>query len=92
VAQRHVLAAVHGLVVLPRLEAVRSGRNHRDKTKVQRQLQGLVVLVAAVHDQVQRRGQGPDAAQQFAAFDGIGGLTRQPRKGYGRSSNLRQPL
>ena len=65
---------------------VRSGRNHGDKTKVQSQLQGLVVLVAAVHNQVQRPRQGPDAAQQFTAFDGVGGLPRREGKGYSRSS------
>src|SRR5271157_2983584 len=63
-----------------------SGWNDRDEAEVQRQLQGFVVLVSAVHDQMQGGRQGSDAAQQFAALDGIGGLPRRQGKGYGRSS------
>ena len=81
-----VASAVHGLVLLPRLQAVRSGRNYGDKTKVQSQLQGLIVLIGSIPDQVQWCWQGPNAAQQFAAFDGVGGLPGGEGKGYGRSS------
>src|SRR5208282_2988348 len=81
-----VAPAVHGFVVLPGLQSVGSGWDQRDETKVQSQLQGLVVLVGPVHDQVQRRRQGSDAAQQFAAFDGVGGLAGREGKGYSRSS------
>src|SRR5271157_2563460 len=62
-----------------------SGWNHRDETEVQSQLQSFVVLVSAVHDQMQGCWQGSDAAQQLAAFDGVGGLLRRERKGYSRS-------
>ena len=64
-------------MVLPGFQTVRSGRDHRDETEVQSQLQRLVVLVSTVHDQVQRRRQRSDAAQQFAALYGIGGLPRR---------------
>lgn len=81
-----VAPAIHGLVVLPRFQSVRSRWNNGDKTKVQSQLQGLVVVVGAVHHQMQGCWQGADAAQQLAAFDGIGGLSRGKGKGYGRAS------
>jgi hypothetical protein len=81
-----VALAVHGFVVLPGPQAIAFGRNDRDKAKLQSQLEGLVVLVGAVHDEVQRCGQRSDAAQQFAAFDRVGGLARRESKGYGRSS------
>ena len=54
-----VAPAVHGFVVLPGLQAVRPGRNHRNKAEIQRQLQGFVVFVGAVHDQMQGAGKGP---------------------------------
>src|SRR3990172_5677168 len=69
-----VALAVQGLVVLPGLQAIASGGNHREEAKVQSQLESLVVLVGAVHYEIQGRGQRSDAAQQFAAFDGVGGL------------------
>src|SRR5208283_3413986 len=86
-----VAPAVHGFVILPGLQAVMSGWNHRDETEVQRQLQGFVVLVSAVHDQMQGCRQGSDAAQQFAAFDGV----RRPAPARGQRlwpfAHLRQP-
>ena len=81
-----VALAVQGFVVLPGLQAIAFGRDHRDESKVQGQLESLVVLVGAVHDEMQRCGQRSDAAQKFAAFDGVGGLARRESKSYGRSS------
>src|ERR1019366_4648769 len=63
---------VHGLVILPRLETLRAGWNHWKETEVQRQLQGFIVFVSAIHDQMQGRGQGADTTQQFAALAGVG--------------------
>jgi hypothetical protein len=37
-ALNFVTPAVHGFIVLPGLQPIRSGRDHRDKTKVQSQL------------------------------------------------------
>src|SRR5271157_641348 len=62
-----------------------SGWNDRDEAEVQRQLQGFVVLVSAVHDQMQGGRQGSDAAQQLAALDCVRSLAWGERKGYGRS-------
>ena len=81
-----IALAVHGFVVLPGLQAIASGRNHREVAKVQSQLESLVVLVGAVQDEMQRCGQRSDAAQKFAAFDRVGGLARRESKRYGRSS------
>ncbi|MBI2817199.1 MAG: hypothetical protein HYX72_09695 [Acidobacteria bacterium] len=69
-----VALAVHSLIVLPRLQAIAFGRNYWEEAEVQSQLESLVVLIGAVHDEVQRCGQRSDAAQQFAASDRVGGL------------------
>ncbi len=58
-----VAPAVHGFVILPGLQALRAGRDHRNEAEVQRQLQGFIVLLSAIHDQMQGRRQGADAAQ-----------------------------
>jgi hypothetical protein len=49
-------------------------------------LQSGIVFVGSVHDEVQRRGQGPNLRQKFAAFDRIRGLAGGEGKGYSRSS------
>src|SRR5208337_118242 len=46
----------------------------------------FVVLVGSIHEQVQRSGQRPEAAQKIASGLGVGGLARRKREGYGRSS------
>ena len=81
-----IALAVDGFVVLPWLQAVALGRHYRNKAEIQGQLPGLVVLLGAVHNQMQRRGQRPRARQQLMASLGVGGLTVRERKGYGRSS------
>src|SRR3972149_8651422 len=63
-----VAFAVHGFIVLPGLQAIASGRNHRDEAKVQSQLESLVVLVGAVPEEMQRCGQRSDTAQKLAAL------------------------
>ena len=40
-----VALAVQGLIVLPGLQAIACGRNHRKEAKVQSQLESLVVLI-----------------------------------------------
>ncbi len=80
-----IALAVDGFVVLPRLQAVALGRHYRNKAEIQGQLPGLVVLLGAVHNQMQRRGQRPQARQQLTASLGVGGLTGRQRKGYGRA-------
>lgn len=39
-----VALAVHGFIVLPGLEAIAFGRDHREEAKFQGQLEGFVVL------------------------------------------------
>ena len=80
-----IALAVDGFVVLPWLQAVALGRHYRNKAEIQGQLPGLVVLLGAVHNQMQRRGQRPQARQQLTASLGVGGLTGRQRKGYGRA-------
>jgi len=52
-----IASAIHGLVVLPGIQAVALGRDDWDKAEVQCQLASLVVLVGAIHEQIQRGGQ-----------------------------------
>ena len=81
-----VAFAIHGFIVLPGLQAIAFGRNDGNEAKVQSQLESFVVLVGAVHQQMQWRGQRSNAAQQYAAFHRVGGLASREGKGYGRSS------
>ena len=46
-----VASPVHSLVILPGVEAIAFGRNHRKEVEFQGQLTGLVVLVGLVHDE-----------------------------------------
>jgi hypothetical protein len=85
----HLIAfAVHGLVQLPRLETIGTGRHDGNIAKIEHQLQGGVVVVGGVHDQVQGRGQRADAGQEFAAVHRVRGLARGEREGY-RGSSIR---
>src|SRR3990172_6227470 len=81
-----VALAVHGVIILPGIQAIVAGRNHREEAKVQSQLERLVVRIGTVQDEIQRGGQRSDAAQQLAAFDRVGGLARRESNGDGRSS------
>jgi hypothetical protein len=72
---------------LPRFQTIEAGRHHRDVAKIQHQLQGGVVVLGGIQDQVQGRGQGSNAGQPFAAFPRSRGLTGGESEGYGRSSN-----
>jgi hypothetical protein len=78
--------AVYGLVQLPRLQTIGTGWHDRNVAKIQYQLQGGVVVVGGVHDQVHGRGQRSDAGQKFAAVHCVGGLARGERGGYSGSS------
>jgi hypothetical protein len=46
-----VASAVHSFVILPGVEAIAFGRNHRKEVEFHGQLTGLVVLVGLVHDE-----------------------------------------
>ena len=81
-----VALAVHGVIILPGIQAIALGRNDREVAEIQSQLERLVVLIGTVQDEMQRGGQRSDAAQQLAAFDRVGGLARRESKGYGGSS------
>jgi len=83
----HLVAfAVHRLVELPRLQTIGTGWHDRNVAKIEHQLQGGVVVVSGVHDQVQGRRQRSDAGQKFAAVDRVGGLAGREREGYSGSS------
>jgi hypothetical protein len=69
--------AVEGLVIWSGLQAIALERHPRDEAKIQGQVPGLVVLVSAVHHQMQRRGPRANAAPQLAARLGVGRLTVQ---------------
>ena len=74
----HLVAlAVQSLIILPGLEAVVAGLNHREVAKIESQLERGVVLVGLVQDEIQRGGQRSDASPQRAAFDRVGGLARR---------------
>ncbi len=72
-----IALAVHGFVVLPRLQSIAFRRDNGNETEAQSQLLGFVIFVGAVHDEVQGRGQRPQAAQKFAAMDRVRGLARE---------------
>ena len=81
-----VAFAIHGLVQLPRLETIGAGWHDRDVAEIEHQLQGGVVVVGGVHDQVQGRGQRSDARQKFAAMHCVRSLAGGEREGYSGSS------
>jgi hypothetical protein len=49
-------------------------------------LPGLVIFIGAVHQEIERRRECSQAAEQLPAVLGVGGLARREREGYCRSS------
>lgn len=47
-----VAFAIHGLIVLPGLQAIAFRGNHREEAEVQSQLERFVVFVGAIHEQM----------------------------------------
>jgi len=80
--------AVYGFVVLTWFQTVALGRHYRNKAEIQGQLPGLVVLAGAVHNQMQRRVQRPQARQQLTTSLGVGGLAGRQRKGFSSLSKV----
>ena len=63
-----------------------AGRHNRNPSELQGELAGLVVLVSAIHHEIERLGERAEAAEQLAARLGVGRLARRERKRYSRSS------
>src|SRR5690606_2774168 len=81
-----VAPLVHFAVVLPGLQARGQGWHDRDKPQIERQLPGLVALVRAIHDQVDRPAWWAQSRQHRPGVGGVMGLPRRERERYGRSS------
>jgi hypothetical protein len=80
-----IALSVHGLIVLPRREAVGFRRRDWDISQVERPLPGLITLIGTIHQQVDGRLSRPERQKQLPALRRIVGVSWREGEGYGCS-------
>ncbi len=81
-----VAPLVHFLVVLPRIDPIGLGWNHRHEAKIERQLAGFIAFVSAIHQQMNRPLHWPQVFKQRAACGCVMCVARRQSERDGCSS------
>ena len=76
---------VQGAVVLPGVDAVGLGRNHRDHAETEHQLPGFIAFISPIHQHGQAFRHRPELCQQSASFRRVVGVAGREGEGYRRS-------
>src|SRR5258708_37440924 len=81
-----VAVLVEGSVVVPGLDTIGLGRNHRNHAQVEHELSGLIAFIGSIHQHGQAFGHSREFPKQLPSLGCIMGIARRQSEGYGRSS------
>ena len=68
---------VEGTVVVPGLDTIGFGRNHRNHAQIEHELSGLVALIGSIHQHGQAFGHAREFPQQLPSLGRIVSIARR---------------